>query len=135
MLKSVTTGVTCNLTWREAAESLAKSGVPVPASRAVRDVDDVVRAAEEVGFPPVAIKIDDAEILHKADVGGVFIGVKDSDGAAPQVPARIHSRGGRDHLCPSDGSREDRSPGGTASRSRVRSSPGHRRGRRDDGGA
>jgi acetyltransferase len=62
------------------AESLAKSGVPVPASRAVRDVDGVVRAAEEIGFP-VAIKIDDAEILHKADAGGVFIGVNDSGSA------------------------------------------------------
>lgn len=79
-LKAVTTGGMCNLTWREVAESLAKSGVPVPASRAVRDVDGVVRAAEEIGFP-VAIKIDDAEILHKADAGGVFIGVNDSDSA------------------------------------------------------
>jgi acyl-CoA synthetase (NDP forming) len=79
-LKAVTTGGTCNLTWREVAESLAKSGVPVPASRAVRDVDGVVRAAEQIGFP-VAIKIDDAEILHKADAGGVFIGVNDADGA------------------------------------------------------
>lgn len=79
-LKAVTTGGTCNLTWREVAESLAESGVPVPASRAVRDVDGVVRAAEQIGFP-VAIKIDDAEILHKADAGGVFIGVNDADGA------------------------------------------------------
>lgn len=79
-LKAVTTGGTCNLTWREVAESLAKSGVPVPASRAVSDVDGVVRAAEEIGFP-VAIKIDDAEILHKADAGGVFIGVNDADSA------------------------------------------------------
>ncbi|MUU69849.1 acetate--CoA ligase family protein [Pseudarthrobacter sp. GA104] len=79
-LKAVTTGGMCNLTWHEVAGSLAKSGVPVPASRAVRDVDGVVRAAEEIGFP-VAIKIDDAEILHKADAGGVFIGVNDSDSA------------------------------------------------------
>ncbi len=79
-LKAVTTGGTRNLTWREVAESLATSGVPVPASRAVRDVDGVVRAAEEIGFP-VAIKIDDADILHKADAGGVFIGVNDSDSA------------------------------------------------------
>ena len=79
-LTATPTGGTCNLTWREVAESLAKSGVPVPASRAVRDVDGVVRAAEEIGFP-VAIKIDDAEILHKADAGGVFIGVNDADSA------------------------------------------------------
>lgn len=79
-LKAVTTGGMCNLTWHEVAGSLAKSGVPVPASRAVRDVDGVVRAAEEIGFP-VAIKIDDAEILHKADAGGVFIGVNDADSA------------------------------------------------------
>lgn len=79
-LTATPTGGTCNLTWREVAESLAESGVPVPASRAVRDVDGVVRAAKEIGFP-VAIKIDDAEILHKADAGGVFIGVNDADSA------------------------------------------------------
>lgn len=79
-LKTTATDGTSNLTWREVAESLTESGVPVPASRAVRDVDGVVRAAEEIGFP-VAIKIDDAEILHKADAGGVFIGVNDADSA------------------------------------------------------
>jgi acetate---CoA ligase (ADP-forming) len=79
-LKATTTGDTRHLSWREAARSLSEAGVPVPASRAVREVEDAVRAAEEIGFP-VAIKIDDAEILHKADVGGVFIGVESPDAA------------------------------------------------------
>jgi acyl-CoA synthetase (NDP forming) len=71
---------THHLTWREASTSLTAAGVPVPASRDVRDVDAVVKAAEEVGFP-VAIKIDDESILHKADAGGVFIGIEDADSA------------------------------------------------------
>ena len=69
-----------HLNWNEVAESLAAAGVPVPVSRAVRDVDSVVKAAEEIGFP-VAIKIDDEGILHKADVGGVFIGIDSAEAA------------------------------------------------------
>lgn len=79
-LKSTGTGKPRHLSWREASESLAEAGVPVPISRAVRDIDAVVCAAEEIGFP-VAIKIDDAEILHKADAGGVFIGVDNAEAA------------------------------------------------------
>ncbi|MEV0494025.1 acetate--CoA ligase family protein [Streptomyces atratus] len=80
-------GGTEHLTFREVAEELAAAGVPVPASRAVRDVESVVRAAEEIGFP-VAIKIDDPDILHKADAGGVFIGV-DSTEAARDAAVRL----------------------------------------------
>ncbi|WP_104182169.1 acetate--CoA ligase family protein [Arthrobacter sp. B0490] len=69
-----------NLTWREVSESLAAAGVPVPATRDVADVESVVAAAEEIGFP-VAIKIDDESILHKADAGGVFIGIQDAESA------------------------------------------------------
>jgi acetate---CoA ligase (ADP-forming) len=79
-LKATQIGATRHLTFREVAETLAAAGVPVPASRAVREVEAVVPAAEEIGFP-VAIKIDDADILHKADVGGVFIGVDSVDAA------------------------------------------------------
>jgi acetate---CoA ligase (ADP-forming) len=79
-LKSTPVGGMRNLSFREVAEDLSAAGVPVPQSRAVRDAEAVVRAAQEIGFP-VAIKIDDADILHKADVGGVFIGVDSADAA------------------------------------------------------
>lgn len=80
-------GGTEHLTFRKVAEELATAGVPVPDSRAVRDVQSVVLAAEEIGFP-VAIKIDDPDILHKADAGGVFIGV-DSVQAARDAAVRL----------------------------------------------
>ncbi|SLK16416.1 Acyl-CoA synthetase (NDP forming) [Arthrobacter sp. P2b] len=79
-LKNTPAGQIQNLTWHEVAQSLAEAGVPVPASRTVNDADAAVRAAEEIGFP-VAIKIDDAQILHKADVGGVFIGINNTEAA------------------------------------------------------
>ena len=77
-LRETTTQEVRHLNWSVVAESLAAAGVPVPTSRAVRDVDSVVKAAEEIGFP-VAIKIDDEEILHKADAGGVFIGIDSAE--------------------------------------------------------
>jgi len=86
-LKATGSGSTRHLSWFEASESLAAAGIPVPDGRAVRDVDAVVRAAEEIGFP-VAIKIDDPDILHKAVAGGVFIGV-DSAQAAREAAARL----------------------------------------------
>ena len=86
-LASVATGDVKHLSFDEVAEDLEASGVPVPARRAVRDVEAVVNAAQEIGFP-VAIKIDDPDILHKADVGGVFINidnVEDARAAATQL--------------------------------------------------
>ena len=43
------------------------------------DIQEAVAAAKKLGYP-VVMKIVSPEILHKTDVGGVILGVKDADG-------------------------------------------------------
>jgi acetyltransferase len=47
-------------------------GIPTVATRRVRDAEEAVGAAEDIGFP-VAMKILSPQILHKSDVGGVAL--------------------------------------------------------------
>jgi acetyltransferase len=47
-------------------------GIPTVATRRVRDAEEAVQAAEDIGFP-VAMKILSPQILHKSDVGGVAL--------------------------------------------------------------
>jgi acetyl coenzyme A synthetase (ADP forming)-like protein len=60
----------------EAQQVLESLGVPVVASRLVRDADDAVAAADVIGYP-VALKGTGPSILHKSDVGAVKLGVPD----------------------------------------------------------
>ncbi|OIP96898.1 hypothetical protein AUK40_04345 [Candidatus Wirthbacteria bacterium CG2_30_54_11] len=62
------------------ARSIVKAyGVPVARHRMARTVDEAVHAAEMIGFP-VALKIVSPDVLHKFDVGGVKISIKDEAG-------------------------------------------------------
>jgi acetate---CoA ligase (ADP-forming) len=72
------------LDWSSAAGELEAAGVPVPRSISVRRVEEAIAAAESIGYP-VAIKIDDAAVLHKAAVGGVHLGVGDPDAVRAAV--------------------------------------------------
>ncbi|MFO6453440.1 MULTISPECIES: acetate--CoA ligase family protein [unclassified Aeromicrobium] len=49
-------------------------GIETPARRVCRTVDDARAALAELGGP-VAIKISDASIVHKSDIGGVYLGI------------------------------------------------------------
>ena len=62
--------------WHEArAKDLLDSiGIATPARRVVFDRDAAIAAMREIGGP-VAVKIVDARVLHKTDIGGVFLGV------------------------------------------------------------
>jgi succinyl-CoA synthetase beta subunit len=55
---------------------LAEAGVPVPASRIVRDAEQAVAAAEELGFPVVVKALG---VAHKTDVGGVRLDLRSAD--------------------------------------------------------
>jgi acetate---CoA ligase (ADP-forming) len=57
----------------EARRLLSDFGIPLVATRAARDADDAVKAAEAIGYP-VVLKIDSPDIAHKSDVGGVRLG-------------------------------------------------------------
>ncbi len=54
-------------------------GIPVTKVRVAHSVDEAIKAAEEIGFP-VVLKIISPDIIHKSDVGGVIVNIKDSAG-------------------------------------------------------
>ena len=51
-------------------------GIQVASARMVSNEDDAVDAARAIGYP-VALKVAGPEILHKSDVGGVVLDVRD----------------------------------------------------------
>lgn len=61
---------------QDARELLEAYGIRVPRSILAKTLDEACKAAEQVGFP-VVMKISSPDILHKSDVGGVRVGLKD----------------------------------------------------------
>jgi acetate---CoA ligase (ADP-forming) len=57
-----------------ASDLLAEAGIQAPAYRVVGTGEEAVHAAEEVGLP-VALKLVTEAVTHKADVGGVVLGL------------------------------------------------------------
>lgn len=75
------------LTEAESKKILAAAGLPVTREALARTPAEAVRLAESIGGP-VALKIQSADIPHKSDVGGVFLGAKGAEAverAARQV--------------------------------------------------
>ena len=66
---------------REARDVIVEYGFRLPQNVVARTVDEAVASASKMGFP-VALKIVSPDILHKTDVGGVRLNVRDADGAA-----------------------------------------------------
>ncbi len=63
---------------KAASELLEKAGVPMSPSKVAASRDDLAACAELTGFPVVA-KISSPDILHKSDIGGVRVNVKNMD--------------------------------------------------------
>ena len=61
-----------------AKELLEAYGIPAVKTCAVRDNEEAVRAACDIGFP-VALKIMSPQIIHKSDVGGVTLNLRTPD--------------------------------------------------------
>lgn len=57
---------------------LSAYGIPVADWRIADDVNAAVKAAEEIGFP-VVVKADAESLVHKSDMGGVAINLKNAD--------------------------------------------------------
>ncbi|AQV98679.1 acyl-CoA synthetase [Cupriavidus necator] len=60
----------------QAKALLADAGIPSAPERACQDVDAALTAAREIGFP-VVMKILSPDILHKSEIGGVLLDVRD----------------------------------------------------------
>ncbi len=61
----------------EAASVLGAYGFTFPKKALARTADDAAALAKEIGFP-VVMKIASPDILHKTDVGGVKLGVRNA---------------------------------------------------------
>jgi acetyltransferase len=61
----------------EAMHWLCQNGIPTPEFRFAADVEDAVRACQEIGFP-IAMKIVSPGISHKSEWGGVKLGIGDT---------------------------------------------------------
>lgn len=74
-------------------ELLAAYGIQTAQIKLARDENEAVSIAEELGFPFV-MKIASPDILHKSDVGGVLLDIKDSQQARSgytQMVSRVKS--------------------------------------------
>jgi len=60
----------------EGHEILRAYGLPVPASRLTKSLDEALATAKEIGYP-VVLKIVSPDVLHKTDFGGVRINITD----------------------------------------------------------
>ncbi|MFQ6136316.1 MAG: acetate--CoA ligase family protein [Candidatus Hydrothermarchaeales archaeon] len=66
------------LTVDESKDLLNAYGVQINKSFLARDVDEAIKNGRETGFP-VVMKIVSPEIIHKTDVGGVQVNIKDEE--------------------------------------------------------
>jgi acyl-CoA synthetase (NDP forming) len=66
---------------------LARSGIPIPASRVVRDAKAAAMAAGELGFPVAAKAVG---IAHKTEAGGVRLNLGNGDEVSAAVAEMSH---------------------------------------------
>ncbi|PLP98039.1 acetate--CoA ligase family protein [Cupriavidus pauculus] len=84
----------------EAMAWLADAGVPVVPHGVARNAEAAVDLAESIGYP-VAVKICSRHILHKSDIGGVVLNLRDADavraafGQVRQAASQARDTGGQ----------------------------------------
>ena len=82
------------LTAAESYGILESYRIPVAAWKVVNTIEEVAACAQQIGFP-VVIKADSDRIIHKSDVGGVAVNIKDSN-EATAVAERMRKELGKD---------------------------------------
>lgn len=60
----------------ELRQVLTAFGLPLPRANICQSADDAARSAAEIGFP-VALKLVSSEIVHKTEIGGVQLDLRD----------------------------------------------------------
>jgi acyl-CoA synthetase (NDP forming) len=66
------------LTEVESKQLLHDAGIRVTQARLATTADEAAAAADEIGYPAV-LKVVSGDVAHKSDVGGVELGLGDSD--------------------------------------------------------
>ncbi|MHB8855152.1 MAG: acetate--CoA ligase family protein [Bellilinea sp.] len=79
----------------EAMAWLKENGIPVPDFCVAASAEEAVQACEKLGYPTV-MKVVSPDILHKSDVGGVIVGIRDADAARKAFAAIQKSAQGKD---------------------------------------
>ena len=85
------------LTVYESKKLLEKDGFPVNKFELARTKEEAIQIAQKLGFPLVA-KVVSAEIIHKTDIGGIVVGLRDSTEVAEaydQITAAAHEKASR----------------------------------------
>jgi len=67
-----------NLTEYESKYLLTKNYIPSTTDIKTANVEEAVKAANEIGYP-VVLKVESKDILHKSDIGGVVVGVENEE--------------------------------------------------------
>lgn len=86
------------------ANEMAKAyGLPVPEFAVVSTVEEACKAADHIGYP-VALKVIAGKVTHKSDIGGVELGLPDSEAVARafqriQSALAEHDAGGAFEAC------------------------------------
>lgn len=62
----------------EAADLAESYGIPVVSKVRVNNVEEAIKAANKVGYP-VVLEVESPNILHKVDVGGIILNIKNQD--------------------------------------------------------
>ncbi len=62
----------------EARDILEAYGLRIPRSVLAKTVEEALQAASSIGYP-VVMKVASPDILHKSDIGGVRVNVRDAD--------------------------------------------------------
>ncbi|MDI6798762.1 MAG: acetate--CoA ligase family protein [Candidatus Aenigmarchaeota archaeon] len=63
------------LTVSEALEVIKKYEIPVAEYKLVKKVEDAIEFANKIGYP-VVLKVVSPQLIHKIDVGGVFLDIE-----------------------------------------------------------
>ncbi|MFC2149098.1 acetate--CoA ligase family protein [Candidatus Auribacterota bacterium] len=58
-------------------EILSAYGIPIPETNIAKTADDAVRASDKIGYP-VVLKVFSSDIVHKSDIGGVKVDLKNA---------------------------------------------------------
>jgi len=59
----------------EAFQVLAAYGIPVVSHQICRHLDEILNAAQQLGYP-VVLKVSSPEVIHKSDIGGVQLNLR-----------------------------------------------------------
>src|SRR5699024_2374749 len=82
-----------NLTEYESKYLLTKNYIPSTTDIKTANVEEAVKAANEIGYP-VVLKVESKDILHKSDIGGVVVGVENEEIGRASCRGRVKIEGG-----------------------------------------